>query len=181
MGGGYRLKSAESCRDTRDSLQIGPPHRIRPTPSPRASREGERVSRTSNYPAAQDENRHHPVRSSNQSQVNSGKQTRREQETAEIEREYIHNLQKQVYFLELELESVKKQQVALPTREEEHFGTEHGYEVVEGLKAKLSDIEQRYAPKCLSYQFRTSHSTRHIRKAGVPNSGTPSPASGPTR
>jgi hypothetical protein len=143
MGGGYRLKSTEGCRDTKDSLQIGPPHRIRPNLSPRASREGERTSRPSTRPAVQDENRHHLVRSSNQSQVSSSKQTRREQETADIEREYIHNLQKQIYFLELELESVKQQQVALPTREEEHFGAEHGYEVVEGLKAKLSDIEQR--------------------------------------
>ena len=141
MGGGYRLKSTESCRDAIDSMHIGSPHRARPTSRPRASLEGER---SSTYRAAHDTNRHHPIRSSNQSQVNSAEQLRREQE-AEIEREYIHNLQKQVYFLELELESFKQLQPALPTREAVHCGAEHGSvdEVVEGLKAKLSDAEQR--------------------------------------
>jgi hypothetical protein len=146
MGGGYRLKSAGSCRESVESLHIGPSYRNRPTPSPRTLQEGEKAS---SYPSTQDVHRlHQPVRSSNQSQV---KQTRREQETAEIEREYIHNLQKQVYFLELELDSVKQQQAASPTREAGHCATDLGaYRedvtgVVEDLKSKLLDIEQRYA------------------------------------
>jgi hypothetical protein len=75
-----------------------------------------------------------------------GENKRIEQETAEIERAYIHNLQKQVYFLELELESTKKQQ-ADERSEREHLGrkpmAEDASIVIEALKTKLSGIESR--------------------------------------
>ena len=130
MGGGYRLKSPLSCRsgDQTLSLQIGPPNKTRPTATPRISGVSSARQQT--------------TRSSQRIDSAADDDTKlRENEAAEIERAYIYNLQRQVYYLELELESAKTSKLQSPSE-----GTVRGDEaavVVDSLKARLSDIELR--------------------------------------
>ena len=85
------------------------------------------------------------TRSSQHLRADKDDEKRREHEAAEIERAYIHNLQKQVYFLELELESTKRQQVQRNDGDasEKQGKSEDLALVIEGLKTKISTIEQR--------------------------------------
>ena len=141
MGGGYRLKSPRSCRsaDQSNPLQVGPPHRIRADSSPRPPE----ASGAQQHVAAP--SRQNLTRSSQHLRADKDDEKRREHEAAEIERAYIHNLQKQVYFLELELESTKLQQVQRNDGDasEKQGKSEDLALVIEGLKTKISTIEQR--------------------------------------